>query len=173
MICLCVFLVGCQPPDSKPKPGGKPAAVPVPAVVPAQSGVAPVMRIDGNGSVSSSEWKGSPTVVYVMAAWTDQAAANGQVVAGLQTMAGLRVVPVLVDQRSPGEAAGVVDPALAKAGGVWATPELLSSLGGIRALPSAVLLDREGRVAGVWPGYIKAEELRKEIASRLPPAPTT
>jgi len=149
-LALVSLAFGCRPPA-----GDAPPARPVvPAAVPA----APALDL--------AAFRGEPLLIYVWAPWTDSGEAA---TAELRKMAGgaMRILPVVVDRREPAPSDAMPDLGAGLPVPVFATDELMRQLGGIRALPTVVLLNSGGEVAGKWPGMIPARRVLEEAAAAL------
>lgn len=161
VVVLCGVMAGCTPPASRETPA-KPAATkvetptPVPVALP---GTFTLERIDGEGGFALSGLSGKPALVHVFGPWTD----SGRGVADrLRELAGtgLPVLPVMVDRRDDaGMPDGIMPDGWSGLPVVKADETFLTSVGGVRALPTTVMLDAEGRVVRSWPGHVAMSNL--------------
>jgi len=109
------------------------------------------MRVDGQGVVETAKLGSEPTLIFIFAPWADSASAVPGIIRDLEE-GGFRVLPAAVrrpvaGESSPAHLASAAFPV------VWAEDANLTALA-IRALPSIVVLDNEGRPARTWAGHV-------------------
>lgn len=161
LIMVALGMMGCQPPSDRPD-----LVPPAPAPRPVeQMNRLPddtVLMLKERGSLNTPLM-----VVDFWAPWDPGSAAQRSQVDGLVDALGPEVS--VVDFALP-------DPSLApeKTGqgeeDMWvASPAIQEAFGGIRALPTRVLVDAEGRVLARFSGFVDLEVLREEIGKRLSP----
>lgn len=163
LLMVALGMMGCQPPSDRPD-----------LVPPAPSPPRPVEQINRlpDDTVLMLRERGylnTPLmVVDFWAPWDPGSAAQRSQLDGLADALGPDVS--IVDFSLP-------DPALAPAektgqgeGAEWvASPAIQEAFGGIRAIPTRVLVDAEGRVLARFSGFVDLEVLRDEIGKRLTP----
>jgi peroxiredoxin len=82
---------------------------------------------------------------------------------------GLAVIGVSVDQISPGEVKKFAQQSGVNYLVVLADAKATQDFGGIEAIPTTFVIDREGRIVKQHLGFTEKEEFEKEIKSLLTP----
>jgi len=148
LVGITLALAGCQPPASRQDGAKTEAAKPVAKDAAPAAGL---VEWGGAKRLVATDLKGRDVLVYVFAPWTDHGQTAGawlDEVAG----AGIAVLPVAVDRSGKG---GDLDlSSLSKHGPYVAEPGFTDSFGGIRALPTAVWVNRDGRMVTNWTGHV-------------------
>ena len=163
ILCVTCLLVGCQPPASGPEARNT-SVIPPADDVSLFSLVAE--RVDGSGDFKLSSLSGQPLLVYYFAPWSFSGRDDLPRMEALLA-SGISLLPVLVD-RQAGDIASVALPSTdATLPVVKSGEDLLRLAGGIRALPSVVLFDSEGKAVNVWPGHPATSNTLAEIALAL------
>lgn len=163
-IAVVVASSGCRPPA--PKEAAKPVVPAVEAPAPAAEvvpGSFTLSRVDGQGEYSLAELRGQPVMLHVFAPWTDSARGVAERLSALEAV-GLKILPVVVDRREG--AAGADEQVLTAWAGlpaVKASDEFLTAAGGIRALPTTVMLDPDGKVVRSWPGHVAMSNVMADV----------
>ena len=121
-------------------------------------------------TVKSSEFDGKVVVLNFWATWCPPCRAEIPGFVALQdryAKEGLQILGVSLDQGSAasveafGKKMGINYPLLA------GTEEIVSAFGGVRALPTTVILDRKGNVVDRHEGYLSKDDLEKAVQSLL------
>ncbi|HMP75918.1 MAG TPA: hypothetical protein PKE12_06450 [Kiritimatiellia bacterium] len=167
---IACFTLGCQvqPPASEEAPPARPVApVAPPSPTPSPPVVVNARYLSGaEGDFGLADYKGRPVLVSVQGVGTPAFAENLKSLNAIQEEWGaqrLAVVGLLAafaegeHPESIANAVGAIYPL------VLASPDVLGALGGIRALPSHVLLDATGAVRQSWPGSVSPDEIRAAI----------
>jgi len=159
-------LTGCQPPTGV-KPVSKDRAAP--SVI---SGQARLPKLDGTGSLELTDFRGKAVILYFMGPWTDSGPASLSWVetGGLE---GVEIIPVIVDQRPVADLDQKIMSRLSAVGSFIATPEIVSAVGGVRALPTAVYLNASGEVVKKWQGFVTPAEMAVDIKTASSHEPST
>ncbi len=105
----------------------------------------------GGESIPLSRWQGKRTLLVFWAPWTDSASATVEWMDQFDSN-GVELLPVVVDGKSPAERSTTKDLKAISRPVYLAGDGLLEAVGGVRAIPTAVLLDANGNVSGKWPG---------------------
>lgn len=115
------------------------------------------------------QYAGKDLLLVFFAPWADSGPAVVEWISDLSTVQ-FEVFPVVIDRRE-GEAgqqadfmSGLIKPVFA------ADDALLASLGGIRALPTAVWITSGTTVAGTWAGFPSFTGIVDSITGALPVA---
>ncbi|HMO50342.1 MAG TPA: hypothetical protein PKE26_08270 [Kiritimatiellia bacterium] len=122
-------------------------------------------RVDGGGAFSWQSFRGQDLLLYVWAPWTDAGQAAFDQLLILEA-GPVKVLPVVVDRRSAEERAQSPLGIVAGLPPVWADDDVLTRVGGVRALPTTVWLDTAGNVVTSWPGLTRAETVIEAMATR-------
>jgi hypothetical protein len=144
-----LIVAGCQPRDSGEDGQAK---VLLPPEAP-QAGWS-LARVDGGEPLTPEAMTaGQMAVLYYFAPWADTGAASEAVMAELT--GSIRVFPVAVDRAG-------TDPLPATLAGqpvLRGDARAVAAFGGIRAMPTAVLLDAQGQPVRVFAGHVPASEI--------------
>lgn len=160
-------LAGCQPPVEGPKPPPPPSQPIQPAPLEVIDRISPEMlgELREAGALGASL-----TLVDFWAPWDPGSSSQIEALRGL------------VDAGAPGEVAvaGMALPDPAGGGALpepgypvlEATHERQVAFGGVRAIPTRVLIDADGRVLARYSGFVDPARIGEDIAGRLgAPAP--
>ena len=146
---------GCQPRPEAPSGAQVPDAPPPPAPDPAWS----LSRVDGGPPVSLESLKGRPAVLYYYAPWTDTGPSRAELLNALPES--IQVYPVAVDRAGTDP----LPPTLAGRPVLRGDSGAVAAFGGIRAMPTAVVLDANGATRAVLTGHVPAADI---IAATVP-----
>ena len=170
-VIVVVLLAGCQPrgPEAPHATSALPAE-PVPAAVAVSTQNDSRYMLGGEGGFSLGALKGRVVLLDVMAAWSEPCRRDVPALNRLHeeyAAQGLAVVGLAVDR----EPAAQVQAALQQAGVIYPVAEgrqgTLQALGGVRALPTRILLDRKGVVRQTFAGAVPFEEVRTNVLALL------
>jgi hypothetical protein len=161
--CMACLLTGCHPPVSGPE-ARKTSIVP-PADDFSLFSLA-AEKVDGSGDFLLAGLAGEPVLAYYYAPWAES---SRDVAAHLDALlpSGISILPLMVDRQGGADAGVALPSAKTLLPAVKAGEELLRLAGGIRALPSVVLFDAEGKAVKVWPGHVAPSNTLAEIAAVL------
>jgi len=158
--CLVVGLNACKPPA---KPGKR---------VDTRRGSGKVefkdlqaAKVDGTGLFSFAEVQGLDLFVIYCAPWTDA----GKDVQGILNdvgRAGMWALPVLVDRRPVSGRKLAGDIPKGRLPAIWSDQPLADLAGGLRALPTVVQINAQGKMVKKWEGYVSSGRL---LAERVKP----
>ncbi len=121
--------------------------------------------LDGN-TVSTADWPGKVTLVTFWATWCPPCRAEIPQLIFLQKQYAdqLRVVGISVDESPPEEVKDFAEQSGINYPIVMATREIARKFGGVPALPTSFVVDREGRVVqkhvGLYPPAVYEREIR-------------
>ena len=175
-LMLAMACAGCQvqpPAPTSPSTAPEPVAAPTPeAAAPAtpEPPAKPTYLAGAEGEFSLASFKGRPLLVSVQGVGTPGVQDNLRALNTLQeawSARGLAVVGLLA-AFAEGE-----DPAAVAAGyetiypRAHAAPAALESLGGVRALPTHILIDASGKVIQRWPGAVSAGDLTAAVKAAV------
>jgi thiol-disulfide isomerase/thioredoxin len=145
---------------------------------PAQAAAAPswrLMDVDGN-AVTSGQFKGKVLVLDFWATWCGPCKSEIPGYVALQKKYGpdgLVIVGVSVDEEGPGRAA-LVKKFMRSLGMnytvVFANDDIVGAVGGIDAIPTTFLIDREGNIRDKKVGAAPTAEYERKILAVLKPA---
>jgi len=136
------------------------------------SGNVSIPKLDGTGSMEWTDLHGKDVILYFMAPWTDSGKASlSWVEAG--GLEGVDILPLVVDQRPAADRDHAMSSRLTAIGAFMATPELISAVGGVRALPTAVYLNADGGVVKKWQGYVTPEEMAADLKTATGHGPSS
>ena len=127
--------------------------------------------VDGK-TVRSSDFKGKVVILDFWATWCGPCRMELPGFVELQKKyekQGLAVIGVSVDQISPGEVKKFAQKSGVNYPVVLADARATQDFGGIEAIPTTFVIDREGRIAKQHQGFTEKEEFEKEIKSLLTP----
>lgn len=162
------FLAGCslEPPPSAEKAPGEAAVAPNSAVAP----FGRVPNLNGLEPIDLASYTGRVVMLDFWATWCPPCRFELPVLNRLQReleSKGLTVIGMTVDQGEANAVAEAVKPFdLAYPAGL-AGEAVQARYGGIRAVPTKILLDRQGRVRQRIEGVIPEPELRTEVDQLL------
>ena len=125
--------------------------------------------VDGK-IVRSSDFKGKVVILDFWATWCGPCRMELPGFIGLQKRfekQGLAVIGVSVDQISPGEVKKFAQQSGMNYPVVLADVKTTQAFGGIDAIPTTFVIDREGRVVKQHMGFTVEEEFEKEIKPLL------
>ncbi len=167
ILAACLAAAGCEFKLRSPSPAGPPAAAaPAEPERPAQT----VFVAGGSGPFSMDSFKGRPLLVSVQGMGTPYLAGE---MAALNRLGdewgarGLTIVALLagvVPEDDLPAAMASLAPRIPVAIG---SPGLLKELGGVRALPTAVLVDASGAIRKRVPGPTRADELASDLEALI------
>jgi hypothetical protein len=150
IIGVCMQLIaGCKPPASRQTE----LENTVVSTAPVRGMTDAVLTsLDGKRSLSLSELTGSTSLLYFFGPWTDSGSTAMQWMKEFKHD-GIRLIPLVVDARSPDAQPTIPGIDSFDLTIYRTTPELLDAIGGVRALPTALLLGTSGEVVQRWSGY--------------------
>jgi hypothetical protein len=144
-----LMVTGCQPRDNGED--GKGNVLPPPEAPRAGWSLA---RVDGGEPLTPEAMTaGQMAVLYYFAPWADTGTASEAVMAELS--GNIRVYPVAVDRAG-------TDPLPATLAGqpvLRGDARAVAAFGGIRAMPTAILLDAQGQPIRIFAGHVPATEI--------------
>lgn len=166
---LVCALAGCEMRISAPpKAENGTGSVSVPAVAPAK--VASRYLSGGEGPFALGALKGRVVLLDVTAFWSEPCRRDVPSLNRLHeelASQGLAVVGLAVD-RTPAQATAA---AVQQAGAIYpvaeGSEETLQALGGVRALPTRILIDRKGVVRHTFAGAVPVDEVRTNVLALL------
>jgi cytochrome c biogenesis protein CcmG/thiol:disulfide interchange protein DsbE len=127
-------------------------------------------RVDGQGEVALSRWRGRVVLVNFWATWCPPCRMEIPDLASVHRRyqgQGFEIVGVALDR----EGADVVRAFAAEHAipypVVMGDGELITGYGGIRAVPTSFLIDRQGRLAKKYVGLLTAPRLERDLAALL------
>jgi len=158
-VLLFTGLVACKPPA---RPAAKPSGS-------AQSGSAGIKglqaeKVEG-GSFSFAEVNGLELFIVYVAPWTESGRNIQTLISDLER-AGVWVLPVMFDNRSAANRTVDFPVPKARLPAVWSDDHLVDLAGGVRALPSVVQLNEQGKMVKKWQGHVASGLL---LAERVKP----
>lgn len=159
LVVVAVMLSSCQPPSSKDNAVKKSSVVKLPS---ARVDLV-LKKYDGAGDISMSDYQGNPLILYFAAPWTDSSKASIEQIKLLKK-ADFVVIPVIFDSQPVETIHTGIYQEFVELNACRGSKELTERVGGIRAMPTTVFLDSNGTVAGIWPGYVTADEIMRNIA---------
>ncbi len=170
-VIAAALLSGCQPRGPEvPRATSAPPEEPVPASAAVSMQNDSRYVLGGEGVLSLGALKGRVVLLDVMAAWSEPCRRDVPALNSLHedfAAQGLAVVGLAVDR----EPAAQVQAALQQAGVIYPVaegrPATLQALGGVRALPTRILLDRKGVVRHTFAGAVPFEEIRTNVLALL------
>jgi thiol-disulfide isomerase/thioredoxin len=127
-------------------------------------------RVDGRGEVQLSQWRGRIVLVNFWATWCPPCRMEiPDLIAVHQRYQGqgVEIVGVALDREGPDVVRafaaehGITYPVIMGDG------ELITGYGGIRAVPTSFLIDRQGRLAKKYIGLLTAPRLERDLAALL------
>ena len=127
--------------------------------------------VDGK-TVRSSDFKGKVVILDFWATWCGPCRMELPGFVELQKRyekQGLAVIGVSVDQISPGEVKKFAQQSGLNYPVILADAKATQAFGGIEAIPTTFVIDREGRIVKQHLGFTEKEEFEKEIKSLLTP----
>ncbi len=125
--------------------------------------------IDAEQTLSTEDYAGQVVLLDFWAPWSEQSVEELAQMADLQREFGehgFTVVGMVIERGEPDEIRAKLE------GREFAYPVMIASAEmlrpyGSRAIPTRVLLDASGEVAGTFPGSVSFDELRQEIKQLL------
>ena len=127
--------------------------------------------VDGK-TVRSSDFKGKVVILDFWATWCGPCRMELPGFVELQKKyekQGLAVIGVSVDQISPGEVKKFAQQSGVNYPVMLADAKAIQDFGGIEAIPTTFVIDREGRIVKQHLGFTEKEEFEKEIKPLLNP----
>jgi hypothetical protein len=155
-LSVCIILVtavlsACKPPAPVKAPEG--AVEAAPAIDKVDLGRVIAKRVDGLGEVRLGDFKGQSLLLHFFAPWTDSGAQVADALRLLETT-GLKVLPVVVDERGMSARPALTLEGWSGLQAVDGNEQFINAAGGLRALPTTVLLGADGKLAKTWPGHV-------------------
>lgn len=167
-LAIGLFMAGCRPvapppaPSVKPPPRGEPVS---------RDMTLPSLAPDG-GAVAFSEWQGRVMLVDFWATWSEPCVRRVPELNALQQEfadRGFTVIGLALDRGELDD----VKTAVAKLSPAYpvarATEAVQAAYGGVRAIPTAYLVDADGMVVTQFTGAVSADTLRDGVAQLLGP----
>lgn len=157
-----LLLAGCRPAvEQAPR---KTTAVKPPPLVPLEQPPQSLARLGGGTPLSWDDLKGREVLLYFTGPWTDSGRDAADWVRKV-SLKNVTIVPAIVDHRDTAAIEGDIRTPLEELQAVIADEALMKAVGGVRALPTAVLIDSAGRVVKKWQGYTAPDLLTAEVES--------
>lgn len=169
LLLLTAILAGCQPPSGIKKEAKEKPAKAAPVSV---KGEISIRKIDGSGTLALEDLKGKPVILYFMAPWTDGGRASLDWLSKGE-VGGVSIIPLVVDQKLDHTSSEGVVEQLKSMGAYMADAETMNAVGGIRALPTAVLISAEGTVMKKWMGFVSPENMAADLSTPDGSAPAS
>jgi len=159
-VSVGVIIAGCKPPTGE-------KAVPATPVRKAAE-AATLEKIDGSGSVSVTGARERPALFYFLGTWTDSHAAA---IKWLEEFPadGMDVIPVIVDKAFAEQDTKSILNDMPGMTPCLANERVLAAFGNIRALPTAVLVGKDGSIRNKWQGFTPIETVLADIRNPEPP----
>lgn len=164
---MLLFLAGCTPPAEEPPAGG---AAPGTGAAGGAGSDFSIPSLGAPGQIALSSYKGQVVLLDFWATWCPPCRAE---LPGLNRLyqelsgKGFTLIGMTVDQDSQDEVAQAVGHFNLSYPVGLAGPEVQAAYGGIRAVPTKFLLDRNGNVRKHYVGMVREPELRADIEALL------
>ncbi len=127
-------------------------------------------RIDDNKSLKLSDYKGKVVLVDFWATWCPPCRMSIPHLVDLQNKYGSRgfqVLGISLDRGGVDVVRKFVQKYKINYPVMMSTPDVLKAYGGVRSIPQAFLIDRQGRIRETIVGYRPLEELQKKVEAVL------
>ncbi|MBC7542467.1 MAG: TlpA family protein disulfide reductase [Candidatus Sericytochromatia bacterium] len=130
--------------------------------------------VDGVGRVRTADWRGKIVLVNVWATWCPPCRWEIPALASVYRTyrdQGLAVVGVSIDSDGPEKVNAFVQEHAVPYPVVMGDAGLIAAFGGVRAVPTSFLLDRQGRIVKKYVGLLPGPRLERDVNALLAQTP--